>query len=56
LQSRVPSTHYVFCWDERRNTGYLLLEPRPGDKDEVRFHVHWDAKESAPVMEAKSDK
>lgn len=56
LQSRVPSSHYVFCWDERRNTGYLLLEPRAGDMDEVRFHVHWDAKEGAPVMEAKSDK
>jgi hypothetical protein len=56
LQSRVPSSHYVFCWDERRNTGYLLLEPRAGDKDDVRFHVHWDTKEGAPAMEAMSDK
>jgi hypothetical protein len=56
LQSRIPATHYVFCLDERRSTGYLLLEPRAGDKDELRFHIHWEANEATPVMEAKTDK
>jgi hypothetical protein len=56
LQSRVPSTHYVFCWDERRSTGYLLVEPRAGDKEELRFHIHWEPNESASLMEAKSDR
>jgi hypothetical protein len=54
LHSRIPSSHYVFCWDEHRNTGYLLVEPRPGDQGELRFRIHWDAPAAAPVREAKS--
>jgi hypothetical protein len=43
LTSRVPSNHWVFCWDGRRRTGYVLLLPRPQDKGEVHFRIHWDA-------------
>jgi hypothetical protein len=53
LQSRIPSSHYVFCWDENRSTGYLLVEPRATDKDDLRFRIHWQARN---VMEAKSEK
>ncbi len=41
LTSRLPSSHWVFCWDERRRCGYLLASPRPQDTGELRFHVHW---------------
>jgi hypothetical protein len=54
LQSRLPSSHYVFCWDGRRNTGYLLVEPRSGDQGELRFHIHWNAPAAVPLPEAKS--
>src|SRR5262249_7396692 len=42
LQSRLPSSHYVFCWDQRRRVGYLLVSPRPRDQRELRFHVEWE--------------
>jgi hypothetical protein len=41
LRSRLPGSHYVFCWDERRRTGYLLVTPRARDEKELRFHVAW---------------
>ncbi|HEX5270352.1 MAG TPA: C25 family cysteine peptidase, partial [Gemmataceae bacterium] len=41
LRAKVPASHYVFTWDERRRTGYLLLTPRPRDENELRFHVSW---------------
>jgi hypothetical protein len=41
LTSRIPSRNWAFIWDERRLHGYLLVEPRPKDETEVRFHVHW---------------
>jgi hypothetical protein len=43
LSSRLPSSHYVFCWDARRRSGYLLITPRAQDDEELRFHVHWEA-------------
>ncbi|MFL5243372.1 MAG: C25 family cysteine peptidase [Gemmataceae bacterium] len=43
LQSRIPSNRYVFTWDERRKTGYLLVLPRLADHNELRFYVHWSA-------------
>jgi hypothetical protein len=46
LTSRVPSNRWVFCWDERRRSGYLLVTPRPIDSEEMRFHVRWDAVEA----------
>ncbi len=42
LSSRLPSSHWVFNWDERRSVGYLLVEPRAKDDDEIRFHVKWE--------------
>jgi hypothetical protein len=51
LRSRLPSTHWVFCWDKRRQCGYLLLTPRAKDKDEIRFHIQWDN----PAVIAQSD-
>jgi hypothetical protein len=42
LHSRLPSSHYVFCWDQRRHCGYLLVTPRPRDRKELRFHIDWD--------------
>jgi hypothetical protein len=47
LQSRIPSDRYVFTWDERRKTGYLLVLPRPSDKDDLRFNVHWTTESKA---------
>jgi hypothetical protein len=41
LRSRLPSRRWVFCWDSRRNCGYLLASPRSTDRDELRFHVDW---------------
>ena len=41
LHGKVPSSHYVFCWDERRQTGYLLIQPRANEDKEMRFHVDW---------------
>jgi hypothetical protein len=46
LSSRVPSNRWVFCWDERRRTGYLLVTPRPQDNESMRFHVRWDSVEA----------
>ena len=43
LHSRVPDSHWVFCWDERRQTGYLLVSPRLKDRGAVRFHIDWSA-------------
>jgi hypothetical protein len=46
LRSKVPASHWVFCWDERRRTGYLLVTPRAKDEKELRFHVEWEVVES----------
>jgi hypothetical protein len=47
LSSKLPATHWVFCWDERRRCGYLLATPRARDTRELRFHVQWQATETA---------
>ncbi len=42
LSSRLADRSYVFTWDERRKTGYLLVTPRSkGEPSEVRFRVEW---------------
>jgi hypothetical protein len=46
LSSRLPSSRWVFCWDERRRCGYLLITPRPQDTEEMRFHIRWDSIEA----------
>lgn len=43
LTSRVPSSRWVFTWDARRRTGYLLVSPREKDQDEILFHIGWTA-------------
>jgi hypothetical protein len=42
LTSRVPSDHWVFLWDGRRQAGYLLVRPRRRDREEIRFRVTWE--------------
>jgi hypothetical protein len=46
LSSRLPSSRWVFCWDERRRCGYLLATPRLKEKNELRFQVRWEAVEA----------
>ncbi len=41
LTSKLTERSYVFNWDERRQTGYLLVTPRSKDQTEVRFKVEW---------------
>jgi hypothetical protein len=41
LRSRLPESSWVFNWDERRRTGYLLLLPGLKEPREIRFHVEW---------------
>jgi hypothetical protein len=41
LHTKLPASHYVFCWDQRRRTGYLLVTPRARDENELRFRVTW---------------
>jgi hypothetical protein len=46
LHSRIPSSHWVFCWDPRRQSGYLLVAPRTRDRGPLRFQVEWTSPES----------
>jgi hypothetical protein len=39
----LPSSHWVFTWDARRGVGYLLVEPRAKDDNDLRFHVEWQS-------------
>ena len=42
LSSTVSERSYVFTWDERRKTGYLLVTPRTSKEPrELRFKVEW---------------
>ncbi len=41
LHARLSPSHYVFTWDERRRTGYLLVAPRTTEEQELRFQVSW---------------
>ena len=51
LSSKLPSSRWVFNWDERRGVGYLLMEPRAKEDAEVHFHVKWEtaARLAAPA-------
>ncbi len=44
LHSALPASRWVFCYDARRQTGYLLAMPRAVDNDALRFHVVWEDK------------
>ena len=51
LRSRLPSSHWVFCWDDRRRCGYLLATPAAAaTRGELRFHVDWQ--EATEVRES----
>jgi hypothetical protein len=41
LSSKLSEKSYVFTWDERRKTGYLLVTPRNKEQRELRFKVEW---------------
>jgi hypothetical protein len=49
LRSRLPASHYVFCWDARRRCGYLLVTPRATDT-ELRFTVEWETPTPDPAL------
>jgi hypothetical protein len=42
LKTKLPETHWVFCYDERCQRGYLLVTPRAKDQGELRFQVAWE--------------
>ena len=54
LRSRLPASHWVFLWDARRKTGYLLATPRDLDAGELRFRVDWPALTAAEMAEEGS--
>ncbi len=41
LRTRLPASNWVFFWDARRRTGYLLVAPRSRDRGTLRFGVEW---------------
>lgn len=43
LTSRLPDDNWVFAWDGRRRTGYLLALPRARDRERLRFQIHWES-------------
>jgi hypothetical protein len=42
LTCKVPADRWVFLWDARLGIGYLLVEPRRRDREEIRFHLAWE--------------
>jgi hypothetical protein len=42
LRTKLPETHWVFCYDQRLQRGYLLVTPRNSDQGELRFQVCWE--------------
>jgi hypothetical protein len=47
LRGKLPAKHWVFLWDARRHSGFLLVAPRDRDGREFRFHVEWREDEPA---------
>jgi hypothetical protein len=41
LRTRLPASNWVFLWDARRRTGYVLAAPRSRDGSEMRFQIDW---------------
>jgi len=41
LLSRVPERNWVFVWDGRRASGYLLVVPPARERGDLRFEVRW---------------
>ena len=46
LHSKIASNRWVFVYDERRNSGYLLVTsgPKGDEKRRCTFHVEWQPK------------
>jgi len=42
LTTRVPESRWVFQWDGRRQTGYLLVAPGSREGTDMRFRVVWE--------------
>jgi hypothetical protein len=42
LMTKLPEKQWVFVWDARRKTGYILVTPRTKDTQEIRFKVNWE--------------
>jgi hypothetical protein len=40
LRTKLTDRNWVFCWDERRRCGYLLVTPRTKET-ELRFKIEW---------------
>jgi hypothetical protein len=41
LQSQVRASNYVFVWDARRGSGYLIVIPPARERGELKFEVRW---------------
>jgi hypothetical protein len=41
LRTALPASHWLWLWDARRRTGYLLATPRERDSAGLRFRVEW---------------
>ncbi len=41
LWTKIPIRNWVFVWDDRRNSGYLLVIPPSRDRGELKFDVSW---------------
>jgi hypothetical protein len=52
LRSRLPEDNWVFCWDERRRCGYLLITPRARDRNALRFQIDWEHERLEPTRSA----
>jgi hypothetical protein len=42
VRTKLPDTHWVFCYDQRCQRGYLLVTPRASDQGELRFQLTWE--------------
>jgi hypothetical protein len=41
LRGKLSTSRWIFTWDARRKTGYLLALPRSDEGNELRFQVRW---------------
>jgi hypothetical protein len=41
LRSKLPDSNWVFIWDARRRTGWLLVALPATAEREIRFHIDW---------------
>jgi Peptidase family C25 len=42
IRTKLPETHWVFCYDDRCQRGYLLVTPRASDHGELKFQLLWE--------------